>query len=94
MRSKKFLLASIPLKTSVALALAACLAGSPPAAAASNPFRSFVGQWSGSGQMVGSNGHKGGDPLPAEDSEAKGGEALNRRSHAPAKAKLDIESHR
>ena len=60
-----------------ALVLAAGLAAPQAAAVAASPFQEFVGSWSGSGQIVGANGHRESMRCRAEYSEAKEGSALN-----------------
>jgi hypothetical protein len=59
------------------LAAALGLAAPKPAAAASSPFASFVGNWSGSGQVVGTKGDRERIRCRAKYSEALQGEALN-----------------
>jgi hypothetical protein len=59
-----------------ALAIAMSLAA-PPSAAAARPFEKFIGSWSGTGQIVGANGHRESIRCRAEYSDAKEGTALN-----------------
>jgi hypothetical protein len=42
-----------------------------------SPFLKFIGNWSGAGQIVGSNGHRESIRCRAEYAEAKGGSALD-----------------
>jgi hypothetical protein len=52
------LLSAPRLKALLALVLAVTLAASESAAVTSNPFKNFIGQGSGKGQVVGSDGHR------------------------------------
>ena len=60
-----------------ALVVAVSLATSNSVAAASGAFEKFIGSWSGTGQIVGANGHRESIRCRAEYSEAKEGTALN-----------------
>ena len=53
-----FFLSAPRLKALLALSLAVTLIASESAAATPGPFRNFIGEWSGRGQLVGSNGHQ------------------------------------
>jgi hypothetical protein len=82
-----------PLRT-FALALAVGLIAAAPVGLAAGPFQSFIGGWSGVGQVVGSNGHHEEIRCRAEYSEAKGGEALNQTIVCASESfKLDIHSY-
>jgi hypothetical protein len=82
------------LKALLALALAVTLAASGSAAATSSPFRNFIGQWSGRGQVVGSNGHRESMRCRAEYSEVNGGAAVNLAIVCASESfKFDIRSH-
>ena len=59
-----FFLSAPHLRALLALALAVALVASKSEAAAPGPFRNFLGQWTGKGQVVGSNGHQEFDSLP------------------------------
>ena len=60
-----------------AMAVATSLTMSLSVYAASGPFEKFIGSWSGTGQIVGANGHRESIRCRAEYSEAKEGTALN-----------------
>jgi hypothetical protein len=82
------------LKALLALALAVTLAASESAAATSSPFRNFIGQWSGRGQLVGSDGHRESMRCRAEYSEVNGGAAVNQAIVCASESfKFDIRSH-
>jgi hypothetical protein len=59
------------------LAAAVALGAQQAVAEPPSPFLKFVGNWSGAGQIVGSNGHRESIRCRAEYVEAKGGSALN-----------------
>ena len=76
-----------------ALALAVTLVAAESAAATSSPFRNFIGQWSGRGQLVGSDGHRESMRCRAEDSEVNGGAAVNQAIVCASESfKFDIRS--
>jgi hypothetical protein len=76
------------------LALAGALVASQSAAVTPSPFRNFIGQWSGSGQIVGSNGQRESIRCRAEYSETKDGAALNQTIVCASESfKLDIKSY-
>jgi hypothetical protein len=82
------------VKALLALALAVTLAASESAAVTSNPFRNFIGQWSGKGQVVGSDGHRESMRCRAEYSGAKDGAAVNQAIVCASESfKFDIRSH-
>lgn len=82
------------LKPLLALALAVTLVASGSAAATSGPFLNFIGQWSGSGQLVGSDGHRESMRCRAEYSGAKDGAAVNQAIVCASESfKFDIRSH-
>jgi hypothetical protein len=82
------------LKALLALALAVTLAASESAAVTSNPFRNFIGQWSGKGQVIGSDGHRESMRCRAEYSGAKDGAAVNQAIVCASESfKFDIRSH-
>jgi hypothetical protein len=77
-----------------ALAIAMSLVGPQSAAMAASPFDTFVGSWSGNGQLVGANGHRESIRCRAEYTEAKGGTALNQAIVCASESfKLDIKSY-
>ena len=89
-----FFLSAPRFKALLALALAVTLAASGSAAVTPSPFRNFLGQWSGKGQIVGSNGQRESIRCRAEYSDAKDGAALNQTIVcASASFKLDITSY-
>jgi hypothetical protein len=74
--------------------LAVMLAASRSEAAAPSPFRNFIGQWTGAGEIVGSNGHHESIRCRAEYSEARGGAALNQAIVCASESfKLNIKSY-
>jgi hypothetical protein len=82
------------LKALLALALTVTLAASESAAVTSNPFRNFIGQWSGKGQVIGSDGHRESMRCRAEYSGAKDGAAVNLAIVCASESfKFDIRSH-
>ena len=82
------------LKALLALALAVTLVAAESAAATSSPFRNFIGEWSGRGQLVGSDGHRESMRCRAEDSEVNGGAAVNQAIVCASESfKFDIRSH-
>ena len=82
------------LKALLALALAVTLAASESAAVTSSPFRDFIGQWSGRGQVVGSDGHRESMRCRAEYSGAKDSAAVNQAIVCASESfKFDIRSH-
>jgi hypothetical protein len=82
------------LKALLALALAVTLVASESAAVTSSPFRNFIGQWSGKGQLVGSDGHRESIRCRAEYSEVNGGAAVNQTIVCASESfKFDIRSH-
>ena len=87
-------LSATRLKALLAFALAVTLVASESAAATSGPFRNFIGQWSGRGQVVGSNGHREPMRCRAEFSELKAGAAVNQAIVCASESfKFDIRSH-
>ena len=82
------------LKALLALALAVTLVASESTAATSSPFRNFIGQWSGAGQLVGSDGHRESMRCRAGYSEVNGGAAVNQMIVCASESfKFDIRSH-
>lgn len=82
------------LKALLAFALAVTLVASESAAAPSSPFRNFIGQWSGRGEVVGSNGHRESMRCRAEFSDVKPGAAVNLAIVCASESfKFDIRSH-
>ena len=82
------------LKALLALALAVTLVASESAAVTPSPFRNFLGQWSGRGQVVGSDGHRESIRCRADYSDAKDGAALNQRIVCASESfKFDITSY-
>ena len=89
-----FFLSAPRLKALSPLALAAALVASHAAAVTPGPFRDFIGQWSGSGQIVASNGHRESIRCRAEYSAAKDGAALNQGIVCASESfKLAIKSY-
>lgn len=73
----------------VALGLAA-----PQTAAAAPPFASFAGSWSGSGEVIGTNGNRERIRCRAQYSEAQHGEALNQTIVCASDSyRIDITSY-
>lgn len=73
----------------IALGLAA-----PQTAAAAAPFASFAGSWSGSGEVIGTNGNRERIRCRAQYSEAKQGEALNQTIVCASESyRIDITSY-
>jgi hypothetical protein len=63
-------------------------------ALAASPFQKFVGEWSGGGQIVESNGHRESIRCPAQYAEAKDGSALNQAIVCASESfKLNIKSY-
>ena len=82
------------LKALLAFALTVTLVASESAAATSGPFRNFIGQWSGRGQVIGSNGHRELMRCRAEYSEVNGGAAVDLAIVCASESfKFDIRSH-
>jgi hypothetical protein len=89
-----FFLSAPRLKALSALALVVTLVASESAAVTPSPFRNFLGQWSGKGQVVGSDGHRESIRCRAEYSSAKDGEALNQTIVCASESfKFDITSY-
>jgi len=89
--------ASLKLKyaliTAVAIAAAAAVLPAQSAAAAS-PFQPFVGEWTGSGQVIGSNGDRERVRCRASYAESRRGEALSQTIVcASASYRVDIQSY-
>jgi hypothetical protein len=77
-----------------ALAIAASLAGQQSSAVAAGPFEKFLGSWSGSGQIIASNGHSESIRCRAEYTDAKDGSALNQTIVCASESfKLNITSY-
>ena len=79
-----------------AFGLATCVAAGAQQAVAlpPSPFQGFLGNWSGSGQIVESNGHRESIRCRAEYTEAKDGAALNQAIVCASESfKLDIKSY-
>ena len=77
-----------------ALAFAMSLTALQSAAMAASPFEKFIGSWSGSGQIVGANGHRESIRCRAEYTEAKAGSGLNQTIVCASESfKLDIQSY-
>jgi hypothetical protein len=84
---------SLPVLSFIAMS-ALTLAASSSAAVAAGPFDRFVGAWTGSGQIVGANGHHESIRCRADYTEAKGGSALNQAIVCASESfKLDIHSY-
>ena len=82
-----------PLLKALGLAVIV-LAAAQSAALAAGPFQGFLGEWSGGGQVVGSNGHRESIRCRAEYVEAKGGAALNQTIVCASESfKLDIHCY-
>ncbi len=78
----------------LALAVAVGLAAPQSVALAASPFDRFVGEWTGGGQIIGSNGHRESIRCRAEYVEAKEGAALNQTIVCASESfKLDIHSY-
>jgi hypothetical protein len=78
----------------LAMALAASLIASQSTAWAASPFEKFIGAWSGSGQIVGTNGHRESIRCRAQYTDAKGGAALNQSIVCASESfKLNITSY-
>jgi hypothetical protein len=81
-------------KTLTALTLTFAVASSQSGAVERGQFRNFVGEWSGGGQIVASDGHQEAIRCRAEGSEEKDGAALNQAIVCASESfKLDIKSH-
>jgi hypothetical protein len=90
----EFFLCPSRSKALATLALAAAIIASKSEAVTLSPFRNFIGQWSGSGQVVGTNGHRESIRCRATYSEAKDGSALNQAIVCASESfKLDIKSY-
>jgi hypothetical protein len=80
--------------TVTALTLAFAVISSQSGAAQRGPFRNFVGEWSGNGQIVASNGHQEAIRCRAQGSDEKDGAALNQAIVCASESfKLDIKTH-
>ncbi len=78
----------------LALAVAVGLAAPQSVALAASPFDRFAGEWTGGGQIIGSNGHRESIRCRAEYVEAKEGAALNQTIVCASESfKLDIHSY-
>ena len=87
-------LSAARLRALLAFALAVTFVASESAAATSSPFRNFIGQWSGRGQVVGSDGHRESMRCRAEYSELKASAAVNLAIVCASESfKFDIRSH-
>jgi hypothetical protein len=76
------------------LAAAVALGAQQAVAEPPSPFLKFIGNWSGAGQIVGSNGHRESIRCRAEYAEAKGGSALNQGIVCASESfKLNIHSY-
>jgi hypothetical protein len=65
-----------------------------PSAAAAGPFQAFIGDWTGGGQIVGSNGVREHIRCRASYSESKGGEAMSQTIVcASPDYRIDIQSY-
>ena len=94
MRTITSFLSAPRLKALLALALAVTLIASESTAATPGPFRNFIGEWSGRGQLVGSDGHRESMRCRGEDSEVNGGAAVNEAIVCASESfKCDIRSH-
>ena len=81
-------------KALLAFALAVTLVASESAAVTSSPFRNFIGQWRGTGQLVGSKGNRETIRCRAEYSGAKDDAAVNQAIVCASESfKFDIRSH-
>ncbi|MGO9421165.1 hypothetical protein [Roseiarcus sp.] len=90
----KFFLSPLRVKALPALALAFALVAPKAEAVTPSPFRNFMGQWSGSGQIVASDGHREQIRCRAEYSGAKDGAALNQAIVCASESfRLDIKSY-
>ena len=93
MSATPFSLRAPPLKA-FGLAAAIVLAAAQSEALAGGPFQKFAGEWSGGGQIVGSNGRSESIRCRAEYVEAKDGAALNQTIVCASESfKLDIHSY-
>jgi hypothetical protein len=78
----------------LAMALAASLIASQSTAWAASPFDKFIGAWTGSGQIVGTNGHRESIRCRAQYTDAKAGSALNQSIVCASESfKLNITSY-
>ena len=78
----------------LALAVVVGLAAPQSVALTASPFGRFAGEWSGGGQIVGTNGHRESIRCRAEYVEAKEGAALNQTIVCASESfKFDIRSH-
>jgi hypothetical protein len=94
MRTISFFLSAPRLNALFALALAVTLVASQSAAVTAGPFRNFIGQWSGKGELVGSDGHKESMRCRSEYSELKDGAAVNLSIVCASESfKFDIRCH-
>ena len=78
----------------LAMTLAASLVASQSTAWAASPFEKFIGVWSGSGQIVGTNGHRESIRCRAQYAETKAGSALSQSIVCASESfKLNIASY-
>jgi hypothetical protein len=77
-----------------AIIIVAILIASQSAARAASPFEKFIGAWSGTGHIVGTNGHRESILCRAQYTEAKEGSALNQSIVCASESfKLNITSY-
>ena len=77
-----------------ALVIVVSLAGAQSAAVGAGPFEKFLGSWSGSGQIIATNGHSESIRCRAEYTDAKEGSALNQTIVCASESfKLNISSY-
>jgi hypothetical protein len=88
---------SLRLKCGIVPAVAVAAAAavwSTQSAAAASPFQAFVGEWTGSGQVVGANGNRERIRCRASFAESQRGEALSQTIVcASASYRIDIQSY-
>ena len=83
-----------PRVRALSLVAAVALGAQQVVAEPPSPFLKFIGNWSGAGQIVGSNGHRESIRCRAEYAEAKGGSALNQGIVCASESfKLNIHSY-
>jgi hypothetical protein len=77
----------------LSFALAAAIAPATTGAAAAGPFGRFLGSWTGSGQVIGSNGNRERIRCRATYSESESGSALNQSIVCASESyRIDITS--
>ncbi len=89
----EFAASRIPQASALAIGIALGLAALQPAAASLGPFQRFVGDWTGGGQVVGSNGDRERIRCRARYSESEQGESLNQSIVCASESyRIDITS--